>query len=505
MTPLGAAGVRSHNGTCLGCSYRVAVGCTGNPTHGQKTHTWIALPTSSLLNSARVLQTRTIQPRLSISLMSLKQEAEREGDNKLARLVRNDEGIRRAAKFFWQQSRRDSEVFPFPYLLLASVRLEALSLQLSKLVNETIYLCKLRESDAYGPSTVQQEIQEWKAQPLIQAHLDDIHDDPADSSLMEDDSLLREVEDQISRDAALSITWWSSVRVSWRSALVNIDMPPFRPAQARNEEVKYIADEARKTDFWSTATDLGTTIEKADPTPLLPIAKLLARHYREYFRKLKEEHPRQASSEREKWIRYAERSKLELQKQGRRMLETFVDRHNARVLSGLYDEFSLGSRALSKFLSTNFGSDTALDTNIEEKQEIRSLLRKNMERTLLSLGCFVDTIEALNDKGDPKYARQRIASETDRRATRDQAEHLETAYRALKANPDLIHASKDKLKHSLGEETTGGNVIRSVERLAKNKCFEVKQKTDLPDHYRGYKSGGFANLVRDLFHGSWSD
>lgn len=125
-----------------------------------------------------------------------------------------------------------------------------------------------------------------------------------------------------------------------------------------------------------------------------------------------------------------------------------------------------------------------------------------MESLFLSLGCFIDVREALNDTGDPKRARETIAPVTDRIASDKQAQHLETAHDALQSNPGLRTDPKVQWESKLTGGVTGNTVIRGVERLAKD-CYGVEKKEELPDEYLRFESGGFANLVEDLFHGSW--
>jgi hypothetical protein len=282
-------------------------------------------------------------------------------------------------------------------------------------------------------------------------------------------------------------------------------MPPFEPEAERFEKVENIARRVNEPDsqFSSSLIRLISLLEKADEIPIEPVAKLLKRDSQEYLGDLKQKNPEEASVRRNSFIRIAEHSEKQLERRGSELLQTLLDGRNAKLLDGLYSHFSLESLALSKLLSTDFGSDWILDEGSYDNEDFRTTLRKEMENLFLTIGCYQDVLEALNKEGDPKRARTQIAPKTAGQASDNQKGHLQTAFDTLKEDQTLSRSSRDKWKIALTDKSTNGEAkINGVERLACS-CLNVDKKGQLPTRYKGFADGGFATMVQDLYHGTW--
>lgn len=425
---------------------------------------------------------------------------------RLENLIRDDKEIEGAARFFWAEARKDAEMFPASYLLMIHHRIRQLSKKIGESAAQVIHANTCRTDAGVEESDVRSEIQRCVTDSFARTHLSQISNAERieNLDLIENDGLLQEVEEQLTRDAAISVVWRTATNAAWQSAGVGAEMPPFEPREQRKKKVAEVNRRLKEAEsqFAARLMRLMSLLEKAEELPVKPVTKLLKRDSHEHLEDLKQKNPEEASVWRNKFIRIAERSQKQLERQGSELLKTLLDRRNAKFLAGLYSNFSLESSALSEVLSTDFGAEWIMDGGDLDKVNFRASVRREMEKLFLAVGCYQDVLEALNEEGDPNRARVRIAPKTARQASEAQKEHLKTAFKTLKKS-DLNHSTKDDWKTVLDDESTKGEAkIDGISRLA-CKCFDTDRKGELPQRYQGYQNGGFATLVRDLYYGTW--
>lgn len=438
--------------------------------------------------------------------MSSKEKSHQDFGSRLEDVIQNDVGVDKASRFFWEEARKDAESFPTSYLLLTHTRLRLLSRKLGESTVTLIHANNCR-TEKGSSGEVRSEMQRCKTDPLIRTHLSKISNAESieNLDLIERDGLVQETEKRLLRDTAISTVWESSANVAWQSAAVDMQMPPFEPEEERFEKVENIARRLNesKSRFSASLMRLISILEEIEEIPPTPVAKLLEIESKDYLDKLKNDNKEKSSSIRNRFIRIADRSENKLKERGMHFLNLLLDRRNARLLDSLRLHFSLESLALSKLLDTDFGAEWKIDEGGYDNKDFRTTLRKDMEDLFLTIGCYQDVLEALNKEGDPKRARIRIAPKTARRASEDQKEHLKTAFKTLKTESGLNHATRDDWKEALTDESTKGEAkINGVERLACS-CLNVDKKGQLPARYKGFEDGGFATLVQDLYHGMW--
>lgn len=423
------------------------------------------------------------------------------------KLLRKNAEIQEASQLLWREAREESERFPPSYLLVVYNRLKGLTRSAKLSAARSACLLQLKKSDRLDTEDERTKAKEYAADPLLHAHYNQVDkESTVDSTSRSFDQLesdvLETVKEHLINDAALLTAWRAAWNLAWQSSAVDKAMPPFRPWEDRMDKARHIAQKVNDPDT-QFATSLQRLVQlnrRNENLPIAPVAQLIRRNYQDYFADLQAAHSTKASEQRNRFIRLAERSEDELLRRGNEVLRRLIDRHNAKVLSTIHSELSLSSPAFSKLLTTDFGSEWVLDNEPDEGTDVRASLREEMQKLFLALGCFWDVFEALKEKGDPKYARREPAPKTVQIASSTQEKHLKEAFNTLKQESNLQHASQEDWRSALTGNTTGDAVIKGIVSLACN-CYSVEQKGALPDRYLGFKGGGFALLIEDLFYG----
>lgn len=433
--------------------------------------------------------------------------------NKCAQLLDEDDEVQRTLRLFWKEARKEAEFFPPSYLLPVYCRLTVVTENIKEAAVKAASLRILNREEELQAGNLTDEVERFEEDDLILAYLNQDDEEGGlsfDSSELLESQLPERLEKRLTRDAAVFTAWEGSLNAAWLSAAVDEEMPPFEPSRRRNRRMRQITERLNNSDseFAESLQRLFRLAESSGTFPLRAYAKLMQRNSRKYLAEMKERYPEKASIRRNQFIRLAERSERELVRRGRKFCRALQDRHNAKVLSSIYSRISLSSPVLSELLNTDLGSDWILDNEVDEGDGLIAPSREKMQDLFLVVGCFWDVFEALKEQGEPSYARREVAPKTARTAKNSRANHqirlnhLKKAIHVLRQNSSLRRSTKEKWKFQLEGDKTGDAVVKGIDRLAKD-CFGVEEKGQLPDQYRGFKSGGFANLVEDLFHGSW--
>lgn len=428
-------------------------------------------------------------------------------ENNCARLLDQDDEVQRTLRLFWKEARKEAEFFPPSYLLPVYCRLTVVTENIKEAAAKAASLRSLNREEGLQARNLEDEVEPFEEDDLISTYLSEYAEKGDlcfDTSELLESQLPERLEKRLTRDAAVFTAWKGSLNAAWLSAAVDEEMPSFEPSHKRNQKVQQITKRVKNSDsqFASSLQRLLGIAESSGTFPVRAYAKLVQRNHRKYLAEIKERYPEISSKHRQRFIRLAENSEKDLVRRGGNFCRALQDRHNAKVLSSIYSRISISTPVLSKLLNTDFGSEWILDNKVGEGADLMASSREEMRNLFLVIGCFLDVFEARKEEGDPKFARQRVAHKTAQEATTIEADDLEKAFHVLRDNSSLRRSPRGAWESKLTEDRKGDTVIDNVVRLAK-RCFGADEKSELPDEYLRFKSGGFANLVEDLFHGTW--
>jgi hypothetical protein len=213
-----------------------------------------------------------------------------------------------------------------------------------------------------------------------------------------------------------------------------------------------------------------------------------------------------------------ESDRNEFKKELNRLLRGAEDRGQATGLSAAID-LSLTGEEEKKYRDvwkeTDLGAKWWLRGESMNLEAFRSELREEQAERELRLMAWEKVRRSYRRKGDPRAGLTKIAAETARQVTPKQIESIRILRQALRRRPGLRKSKKEEWARQVDELLSTGAIgnennksfstcRRNVDRAA-HRCFETDQKTEWIDAYRRFESGGFAQLIEDLFDGSWKE
>ncbi|MES3630277.1 MAG: hypothetical protein PPP56_08935 [Longimonas sp.] len=147
--------------------------------------------------------------------------------------------------------------------------------------------------------------------------------------------------------------------------------------------------------------------------------------------------------------------------------------------------------------ASEIGAQWWLKQGFKDLRAFRETLRRKTRESELRLYAWQRVDQAIEDTGDPYAALERVSALTSSYGTSTEIGHLEDAYNILQENTSLRSSPRDEWIAEITDAARKG-----VISLA-HKCFGTDSKITWPECYAGFKAGGFAQLIEDLYSGSW--
>ena len=147
--------------------------------------------------------------------------------------------------------------------------------------------------------------------------------------------------------------------------------------------------------------------------------------------------------------------------------------------------------------ASEIGAQWWLEQGFQNLKTFRETLRRKARESELRLYAWQRVDQAIEDAGDPYAALERVSALTSSHGTSTEISHLEEAYNILQENTSLRSSPRDEWIAEITDAARKGIISLA------HKCFGTDSKITWPECYAGFKDGGFAQLIEDLYNGSW--